>query len=226
VKKLVINPKRLDKEYKLFDLHVHSFYSYDCKSNPKDIIKHAEKIGLNGLAITDHNTVSFHKNKDVETNLLIIPGIEISTSNGHLIGLGVSETIEKNKSVAETIEIIRDYGGEIIVPHLFDFLRKGIGRKIAKVNFSDLAIETVNASCLTKLFNDKARNFAEKNSLAQTGGSDSHRVKDVGLAYTLIPKDVETVDDVLESVRKKETLGEGTILSIYEKVIRSFQIHF
>jgi len=223
---LIIDSKKANEKYSLFDLHVHSFYSYDCKSKPKDILKQAEKIGLSGLAITDHNTVSFHKSIRGETSLLIIPGIEISTSNGHLIGLGVSELIEKNKSIAETIELIFDYGGEIVVPHPFDFLRKGIGRKITKVNFSNLAIETVNASCLTKVFNNKARNFAEKNSLAQTGGSDSHRVKDIGLAYTLVPKDAETVDDVLESIRKKKTLGEGSILSIYEKIIRSFQIHF
>ncbi|MHA1303365.1 MAG: CehA/McbA family metallohydrolase [Candidatus Heimdallarchaeaceae archaeon] len=208
----------------VLDLHVHSHYSNDCKSKPKELIKRAEELNLRGLAITDHNTTKFHHNMETETSLLIVPGVEISTTRGHIIGLGIKENIPKRLSVEETIEQIKDMGGEVIVPHPFDFTRKGIGKKVN--SFTDIAIETVNASCFLQWFNNKAQKYAIDHNLGQTGGSDSHRIQDLGLAYTIFPENVNTLDDVLEAIRKKRTRGEGTHLTITEKVVRTFQIHF
>ncbi len=210
--------------FTILDLHVHSKYSYDSKSEPTLIIKRAEKIGLKGLAITDHNTVDFHNKLDIKTDLLIIPGIEISSSKGHIIGLGIKTFIPPKLSVEATIEKIRDEGGEVIIPHPFDFTRKGIGRNVERLK--NIAIETVNAACVFGKFNEKALDYAMKYNLTQTGGSDSHRVQDLAMAYTKFNEDVSSIDDVLESIRKKQTKGEGDHLNIKNKIIRAFQIHF
>ena len=159
-----------------------------------------------------------------DTDLLIIPGIEISTNKGHIIGLGINDVLPTKLSVEETAEKIRDLSGEVVASHPFDFTRKGIGKNIQKIQ--DVIVETVNASCFLDWFNTKAKRYAFSNNLPETGGSDSHRLKDLGLAYTVCEAEITTIDDLLEAIRKKKTRGEGTHLTILEKIVRTFQIHF
>ncbi|MHA1201166.1 MAG: PHP-associated domain-containing protein [Candidatus Heimdallarchaeaceae archaeon] len=209
---------------KRYDLHVHSWFSNDCKSDPKDILKIAKKNGLSGIAITDHNSAKFHNKNFKIDGLLIIPGVEISTKKGHVIGLGIKETIEKRLSPEETVEKIIDMGGVATIPHPFDFMRKGIGKTI--YNLKEIAVETVNGSCPIKSFNTKAKQMATEYNLPETGGSDAHRLKDIGMAYAACTEEIVSVDDLLEAIRKRKTTGEGTNLTIGEKIIRTFQIHF
>jgi len=207
-----------------FDLHVHSLYSRDCKSHPKDIIKMAKKMKMAGIAITDHNTVDFHLSKIDGEGLLIIPGVEISTKSGHIIGLGLKETIPKRLSIEETTERIIELGGYPIVSHPFDFTRKEIGKKIRRLK--GIAVEALNGSSPVSLFNNKAEAYAKANNLPITGGSDSHRVKDIGMAYTISEQEISSVDDLIEEIRKRKTKVGGSHLTIPEKIIRTFQIHF
>ncbi len=209
---------------KRYDLHIHSWFSSDCKSNPKDILKIAKKNGLSGIAITDHNSTKFHHENFKIDGLLIIPGVEISTKKGHIIGLGIKETIKKRLSPEETVEKIIEMGGLATIPHPFDFTRKGIGKVI--YDLKEIAVETVNGSCPIKSFNMKAKQMALENNLPETGGSDAHRLKDIGMAYTSCTEELVTTDDLLEAIRKRKTTGEGTNLTIREKIIRTFQIHF
>lgn len=207
-----------------FDLHVHSCYSYDCKSSPKDIFKIAKKKQLSGLAITDHNVVKFHQNEHDSKGLLVVPGIEISTSKGHVIGLGISTTIKRKLSVKETVEKIIELGGFPIIPHPFDFTRKGIGKELHEIR--GIGIETINGSCPLGWFNKKAKRWAEKNHLPETGGSDSHRLKDIGIAYTVFENEIESIDELIETIRKGKSKAQGSHLSIPAKIVRTFQIHF
>ncbi len=208
----------------LFDLHVHSHYSIDCKSKPRDIIKIAEKKNLTGIAVTDHNTTKFHRNEHSKSKIIIVPGVEISTNKGHVIGLGIVEDVPKKMTVEETIERIDELGGLPVISHPFDFTRKGIGKKVYKL--SNVAIETQNASCPFQRFNEKAKRWVLENNLPETGGSDAHRAKDVGMAYTIMEEPTESVEELLEFIRKRKSTSGGTHLSIHEKIVRSFQIHF
>lgn len=209
---------------KRYDLHVHSWFSNDCKSNPKDILKIAKKNGLSGIAITDHNSTKFHHENFKINGLLIIPGVEVSTKKGHVIGLGIKEAIERRLSPEETVEKITEMGGLAIIPHPFDFTRRGIGKTI--YNLKEIVVETMNGSCPIKSFNKKAKQMAIEYNLPETGGSDAHRLKEIGMAYTPCMEEVGTIDDLLEAIRKRKTTGEGTNLTIQEKIIRAFQIHF
>ena len=207
-----------------FDLHIHSHFSRDCKSKPEDIIKQAKIQGLSGLAITDHNSIEFHQKGYFDDQLIIVPGVEVSTKSGHIIGLGIKESIQKYLSVEETVEKINDLNGLAIASHPFDFTRKGIGKKIYVLK--EIAVETMNGSSPFKRFNEKAQKWAEKNRLPVTGGSDAHRVKDIGMAYTILEQEISTLDELLELIRKRKTKSGGTNLSLPEKFIRTFQIHF
>lgn len=76
-----------------FDLHIHSHFSPDSNSSVEAILKQALEVGLDGLAITDHNSVqsffdAVRLTEDLGLNLIIVPGAEISTTEGHLITLG------------------------------------------------------------------------------------------------------------------------------------------
>ena len=80
---------------KKFDLHIHTKYS-DGSGSPKDIIYNARKKGLNGIAITDHNTLEgYFRAKDIDANITILPGFEVSTEAGHILVLGL-EYLPKN----------------------------------------------------------------------------------------------------------------------------------
>jgi len=207
-----------------FDLHVHSFYSGDCKSHPQNIIKQAIKMNLTGIAITDHDTTKFHHGNYKHESLIILPGVEVSTKSGHIIALGVRDMIEKRMAVEETIEKILDMNGLPIAAHPFDFTRKGIGKKIYKQK--NIVVETLNGSSPVDYFNKKARKWATQNNLPVTGGSDAHRIQDIGIAYTVFEEEVTNLDEVIEQIRKRKSKACGTHLSLGEKFIRTFQIHF
>jgi len=118
------------------DLHIHSQYSEDGTGTIEEIIKFLQKKELNGMAITDHNTVEggLKALKIAPKDFIVIPGVEISTADGHIIALDVKKNIPRNRPVEETIELILDRGGIPIVPHVF---RNMSGIKLAnlKKNF-------------------------------------------------------------------------------------------
>ena len=130
-----------------FDLHIHSNYSTDSNLAVDDILKQSVRKGLDGIAICDHNTVegslvAIQSAKELNLPLIVIPGIEISTSQGHLIVLGIRENIQHGLPVLETINTARQKGGVVIAPHPFKKDSIGFAAKDAD------AIETFNSRCV------------------------------------------------------------------------------
>ena len=83
------------------DFHVHTCYSQDSSITLKQVVLFAKKRGLDGVAITDHNTVKGAlklKTKEI----IIVPGIEVSTSQGHLLGINVTTPIPAKLGIEET----------------------------------------------------------------------------------------------------------------------------
>src|SRR5437660_4929295 len=78
--------------------------------------------GLDGVAITDHSVLA----RDVPSEVLIIPGIEVSSRDGHIIGLGVSDTVPRRLSADETILQIKRLGGVSVVGQPYDLLRSAV----------------------------------------------------------------------------------------------------
>jgi predicted metal-dependent phosphoesterase TrpH len=145
------------------DLHVHTNFSKDGESSVEDILKKAEEVGLDVIAITDHDTVDGAKKAlSCSTSVLVIPGTEVSTKQGHLIVLGVTEIIPSGLDVVDTVEIARKLGGLLILPHPYHVWRHGVARrKKAGMAVVD-AIETFNSRFIVGSANRKAARMAMK----------------------------------------------------------------
>ena len=104
------------------DLHCHTSFSYDSWAKPGEMVKAAIEKGIDCLAITDHNeiggaleSIEYAKGKPI----LIIPGIEIKSKEGDILGLNIEKIIPNGLSAKETIEKIKEAGGIAIIPHPF-----------------------------------------------------------------------------------------------------------
>lgn len=166
------------------DFHIHTKYSPDSLTKPKDLIAKAKKLGIIP-AITDHNSIEAHK----EMRLLgaeFIPGEEISTDKGDLVGLCLNEKIPKKTPFLEAIDQIHAQGGIVYLPHMYDYGRSGAHVPEDEAKKVDV-IEVFNARCMRKEYNEKAEEFAKKYKKLKAAGSDSHFLFEFGKTYTKLP---------------------------------------
>lgn len=189
------------------DLHVHTAHSYDGVDSVADTLRWARANGLDGLAVTDHNSVAgLTEAKRAADGLLVVPGVEVTTSRGHLVVLGVERAGRPRETPEATIEWAREEGGLVVVPHPFHPLRHPLGR------FDGLrvdAVEVFNSRFLTGWANRRALREAERLGLPEVASSDAHRAPYVGRGVTEIEADGATVDAVLEAIRKGRTSWRG-----------------
>jgi len=167
-----------------FDLHVHSLYSRRCGSmKTEDIVKIAKKKGLDGIAITDHNTIAGGiRAKKLETeDFRVIIGSEIMTNRGEVTGLFLSEEIPSG-SFETVVAAIRSQNGLVVLPHPFDRLRSGALHPLPDdVSYID-AIEGFNSRCVFQSDNQTANKFGHEYNLAVVAGSDAHFPDEIGRA--------------------------------------------
>lgn len=190
------------------DLHIHSKYSGDCKMEPADILKIAEKAGLDGVAITDHDTVKGGlEASKIKSDIEVIVGAEIRTKRGEVIGYFLNEEIEK-RELFEVIDAIKDQGGVVCIPHPYDPLRiYNLKPKSDVLKVTD-CIEVLNARCAIGAFNNKAKRLAEENDLAMTAGSDAHTPSEIGAAGVVVDSPEEIGSKNLEIFGATTSLRE------------------
>lgn len=196
------------------DFHVHTCFSKDCTTTTQDIISYSRFNGVDGVAITDHDTIKgssklFHRMRE---DLIVVPGIEVTTNEGHLLGINIDKQIDPYLSVEETIEQIHEAGGISIAPHPTGFSKKGIGLDERFVSYGLDGIEVVNSTNMPFEFhNTKARRYAEKFSLPMTGGSDSHLPETIGLAYTIVEIDELNpgLDKIIDTLMRRKSFPFG-----------------
>jgi predicted metal-dependent phosphoesterase TrpH len=191
---------RGSKRYLRFDLHVHSSFS-DGRDGVEEILEAAIEKKLDGIAITDHDSLegsilAERIVREQNLDLLVIPGVEVSTSDGHLLVLGVRELPPKKRSPEETIEFVHDRGGIAIVSHPYHVFRHAMYR----IPDCD-AVEVYNSKYIFGIANWWAKRKAEELGLPMVAGSDAHMARTVGLGVTLIEvEDGCEVSDVLAAI--------------------------
>lgn len=196
------------------DSHIHSEYSADSNSKIDYILEYAKRRNIDVIAISDHNTVDgtpevLRKTKN--TDILAIPSIEISSTDGHILGFGCEENIPKGLTPEDTIDRIHDLGGLAIIPHPYCFYRHGL---LHKRDYKDLkidAIETKNARFIAGYCNNKAKKLSKKENLPSLGASDAHYWEFVGDCYSLVDAEKD-IDSILKAIVKNnvEAHGKGT----------------
>lgn len=179
------------------DLHIHSNHSHDSISSVEDILRKASEVGLGCIAITDHNaTSSWDEVSKYQTEIIVIPAVEISTQQGHVIAYGVKEVIPRDMSVEDTIAAVHAAGGLACAAHPYRWW-SGIGGD----DFSDEFdfIEAWNARS-TRKGNHLAYKLAMRMKKPMTAGSDSHRLESIGDAYVTITVPCHDYKDVLQAL--------------------------
>lgn len=173
------------------DLHVHTCYSKDSVSSPEKIVQHCLDIGINCLAVTDHDTISGALELKRIAPFTIIIGEEVLTSCGEIIGLFLTEEIPPHLSPEETVARIKAQGGLVCIPHPFDRFRphSRLSRNALEKIIPDVdLIEVFNSR--TFLLQDAARalQLAQSRGLPGTVGSDAHVVREIGRSFIELPE--------------------------------------
>jgi len=193
------------------DLQTHTNRSQGCGwMSPDTLVRRAAKIGLNGVAVTDHNTMDGvgPAQRAAGDDFLVIPAEEIDTPEGQIIGLFLSDPIEPWGSPVAVIDRIHDQGGVAFAPHPFDAMREGLTTIADHVESLD-AVETLNSRCVQARYNERARQFAAAHELAKTGGSDAHFALEVGTAYTRVRTDERTLGAVKAALLSGDVSAAG-----------------
>jgi predicted metal-dependent phosphoesterase TrpH len=183
------------------DLHVHTSYSPDASINPKTIVDqlYAHPF-IKAVAITDHSTVEgYYKARELASvydDILIIPGVEVSTDNGDILVLGIAEVPPKPWTVKNVINFAKKKGTLTIAAH--PYRAYGLGDLTRKCNVD--AIEILNGASPPNV-NKLAENLAKEMKLPGVAGSDAHQASELWTVYTEIQASSD-IDEILKAIKK------------------------
>lgn len=172
------------------DLHIHTAYSADAVTSIQDVVARCLKVGINCIAVTDHNTILGALKVRELAPFPVIVGEEIATRSGEIIGYFLNEEVPARLSAAETVRRIKEQGGLVCIPHPFDRLRLAALRRqelVALLPHIDI-IEVFNSRVMLTNDNLSARLFALTYSLPASAGSDAHTAAEIGNAFVQMPE--------------------------------------
>lgn len=191
------------------DLHIHTCFSPDSQNRLEDIIKKCLEIGINCLAITDHNTIEGALRMKEIAPFPIIVGEEILTTKGEIIGFFLKEKIPKFLTPEETITRIKLQGGLVCIPHPFDGVRAASALETSVLKrlapHIDI-IEVFNSRVILERDIKRAFKFAEEGGFLKSAGSDAHNLFEIGNAYVEMDE-FDDVESFKEALRRGEIKG-------------------
>jgi predicted metal-dependent phosphoesterase TrpH len=200
-----------------FDLHLHTTYSPDGGMTPADLVRTAVAEGLSGIAVTDHNSTRGVKEaREVAegfAGFMVIPGMEVSSRDGHILALGVTSPIPAGLDARETIERTHATGGLAVASHPYRRFT-GLGEDCIRLNRFE-ALEVLNGRSPSRK-NLKACRLAVEMGLGLSAGSDGHKVSEVGRCYVVTDGDPGGVDGLLEMVRRRKVRTWGRSAGMVE----------
>ena len=201
----------------LIDLHTHTYpKSDDSFMGVDDLIDTAKGLGLDGVCLTEHD--AFWPLDEVLTlskrhDFLVLPGCEINTDSGHILVFGLDRYVFGLHKPDFVRRMVDRTGGIIISAHPYrrrfleeparqpdaraDMLERAIGDDFFQ---SCDAVEAINGRG-TLPENRFSQDLGETLRMNATGGSDAHRVEQLGTAATRFEKRIAGLPDLIEEIR-------------------------
>ena len=203
------------KKSSLFaDFHIHTVYSADSLIQPKTLVDMlAAHNFIKVAAVTDHDSVRGCK-ATVELassypDILIIPGVEISTQLGDVIVLGTYELPPKPWTPEVVVDYAKSIDGVSIIAHPFRTYGMGEHARNYKVD----AIEVLNGGS-SREANSQAKELARSIGLPGTAGSDAHQVSELFSVYNQVETSMN-IDSVLAAIKKGLVSAQASRGSIH-----------
>jgi len=196
-----------------FDLHLHSCYSYDCLVSLEQVVRVARRAGLDGIALTDHNETAGALRLAASASdhsLRVIPGEEIATADGEIIGLFLSQRIPPGLSARETAIRIKEQGGLVYVPHP---VARGVPPRLRWPALLELLpdvdiVEGFNGRAPLSTDDHRAQALALAYDKAIGAGSDAHFPFEYGRGWVEI-EDFVSPQQFLERLRAGRAFGQS-----------------
>jgi predicted metal-dependent phosphoesterase TrpH len=191
------------------DLHVHTCYSIDCLSPLEQIVERCLELGINCIAVADHNTIAGALKLREIAPFKVIVAEEVLTPVGEIMGLFLSEEVSRGLSPQETISRIRSQGGLVGIPHPFGRSLPWNANPLTSTEVLSQVdiIETFNSRTPFSNSNARAEKLAKEQGKAASAGSDAHTLGEVGRAYVEMPE-FDGPDDFLNSLAQGKIFGQ------------------
>jgi hypothetical protein len=203
------------------DLHIHTYFSNRSNSvtwgvvgrymkdsviRVTQVLESARAAGLDAISITDHDTVEGTLEAMRIANdygITVIPGVEISAQEGHLLAYGITQDIPRGMSVLQTVAEVHKRGGIVVPAHPFHFQGIFFPHRVAAYDAHMFdAVEVFSAFCgLSK----KAALYAQTHHIPQIVGTDSKWITSIGKSYTRIESNSRSVSDILQAIKSGKT---------------------
>jgi len=185
------------------DLHIHTVYSGDADQTTRQVLERVRDRGLGAVAIADHNSLGGTREAlEIDPDIIVLPAIEVTSSQGHILAYNVTKEVERDLSALETIVLIHENRGIAVAAHPYR-LWSGLGGRVVREAGFD-AIEARNGQSLEG-GNRRAFDLARELGLPVTGGSDAHTQERIGKAFTVFPDDCRSADDLVRAILEGRT---------------------
>lgn len=196
------------------DFHIHTIYSADSVIQPKTLVDMlAAHSFIKVAAVTDHDSVrgcrATVELASAYPDILVIPGVEISTEQGDVVVLGTDELPPKPWTPEVVVDFAKSIGGVSIVAH--PYRAYGMGDRARNYNVD--AIEVLNGGS-SQDANNQAKELAKSLGLPGTAGSDAHQVSELFSVYNKVDATLD-IDEVLKAVKKGSVSAQVTRGSIH-----------
>jgi len=181
----------------------------DCLSPLEQIVERCLELGINCIAVADHNTITGALKLREIAPFKVIIAEEVLTPMGEIMGLFLSEAVPRGLSPQETISRIRSQGGLVGIPHPFG---RSLPWNVNPLTSTEILsqvdiIETFNSRTPFSNSNAKARKLAKEHGKAASAGSDAHTLGEIGRAYVEMPE-FDGPDDFLNSLAQGKIFGQ------------------
>ncbi|GAB4519632.1 MAG: CehA/McbA family metallohydrolase [Anaerolineae bacterium] len=196
------------------DLHIHTIHSADGTATVPAVLEHVRRhTDLDLIAITDHDEIRGAREAQELASaygIEVVPGIEISTAQGHLLALFVEEVVPRGRSLVETVKRVGDLGGLCIAAHpggamAVSLSPKAIRRALRDPEVAQVLVgaESYNAGLLHLRTNIGAARLAREQGLAEIGSSDAHMLWPIGTGVTTF--EGTTAEDLRRALLERTT---------------------